>query len=222
MILLSGEIYMMVLSYRFTDDFWVQDSYRQNNILKAVNRIVNDESNELIHLKTYKGIRYDSDVIFWMSSYKPEALTEVRFKINRYFGGYAGTNYGMISLYEHSPYLKKDGELSDTLTQEPLKYFVAYPMSKLSEWYLMDYEERKKILAEHIGMASSSPESKGIRSYTTYSHGLDDQEFVVLYEVESLSDWSHVTAKLREARARKWIIKETPIITGVLADLDNF
>lgn len=222
MISLTGEIYMMVLSYRFTDEFWIQDTYRQNNILKAVNRIANDESNELIHLRTYKGIRHDCDAIFWMSSHKPEILSEVRFKINRYFGGYAYTNYGMISLYEHSPYLKQGGELSDTLKQEPLPYFVAYPMSKLPEWYLINYEERKSILAEHIGMAASSPESKGIRSYTTYSHGLDDQEFVVLYEVESLADWSHVTAKLREAKARKWIVKETPILTGFLASLDNF
>lgn len=213
---------MMVLSYRFTAAYWNLEGYRRKNIMDAIDRIVTGESSELIHIRTYKGIRHDCDIIFWMSSGKPEALGNIRFEFNSVFSGYASSNYGMLSLYEHSPYLSKGGELSETLRQDPLPYFVAYPMSKLPEWYLMDYEERKKILAEHIGMAAGSPESKGIRSYTTYSHGLDDQEFVVLYEVESLSDWSHVTAKLREATARKWIIKETPILIGYHVDLETF
>lgn len=213
---------MMVLSYRFTAAYWNLEGYRRKNIMDAINRIVSAENSELIHIRTYKGIRHDCDIIFWFSSYKPEVLANIRFDLNSVFSGYASSNYGMISLYEHSPYLRNGGELSDTLKQEPLPYFVAYPMSKLPEWYLIDYDERKQILAEHIGMASSSPESRGIRSYTTYSHGLDDQEFVVLYEVKSLSDWSHVTAKLREARARKWIIKETPILVGYHVDLESF
>ncbi len=212
---------MMVLSYRFTREYWTLDSYRRSNILKAAGRIIRDEESGLIHIRTYRGIRHDCDLILWMSSLKPEALSDLRMKINNSLGGYGYTNYGLISLYENSPYMKKGGELADTLKQEPHPYFVAYPMSKLPEWYLMDYNERKEIMAEHIGMASSSPESRGIRSYTTYSHGLDDQEFVVLYEVESLADWSHVTAKLREARARKWIIKETPILTGVYVDIES-
>ncbi|MEM3676359.1 MAG: chlorite dismutase family protein, partial [Thermoplasmataceae archaeon] len=92
------------------------------------------------------------------------------------------------------------------------------PMSKTPDWYLIDFEERKKIMAEHIGMAASHPEARQIRSYTTYSYGLGDQEFVVLYEVDSLLKWSHVTAKLREATARKWTAKEEPIFVGILAE----
>lgn len=213
---------MLVLSYRFSPGYWELDVQKRREIFTEIDSILGDSNAGLIHSKSYKGIRHDCDIIFWLSSYKPEALSYVRYRINDAFGQYASSNYGMISLYEHSPYLKKGGELEDTLKQEPLQYFVAYPMSKLSEWYMMDYEERKEILAEHIGVAAGSPESRGIRSYTTYSHGLDDQEFVVLYEVKSLSDWSHVTAKLREVRARKWIVKETPILTGVLADLKTF
>ncbi len=73
-------------------------------------------------------------------------------------------------------------------------------------------------MAEHIGMALADPEGRSVRSYTTYSYGLGDQEFVVLYETESLAAWSHATKKLREARARKWIVNETPIIVGILRE----
>ncbi|WP_162509407.1 chlorite dismutase family protein [Thermogymnomonas acidicola] len=89
-------------------------------------------------------------------------------------------------------------------------------MSKTPDWYLIGFEERKEILQEHIRMAVQHPENKDIRSYTTYSFGIGDQEFVVMYETDSLLNWSHVTEKLREARARKWIVKETPIFLGSL------
>ncbi len=121
----------------------------------------------------------------------------------------------MFSLYENSPYTKENKSLEDTLKAEPKKYFVAYPMSKDREWYLINYEERKKILSGHIGTARSDKESTGILSYTTYSFGLGDQEFVVLYEVDDLGSWSHVTQKLREVMARKWIINESPIFIGI-------
>ncbi len=112
--------------------------------------------------------------------------------------------------------------LRDNLNQEPLEYFVAYPMSKSPEWYLLDYDERKEIMMDHIRSAMSNPEQEGIRSYTTYSFGIGDQEFVVLYEVPDLAKWSHVTEKLREAKARKWISKETPILIGMYSDPLNF
>ncbi|MEM3794787.1 MAG: chlorite dismutase family protein, partial [Thermoprotei archaeon] len=71
-------------------------------------------------------------------------------------------------------------------------------------------------------IARTHPESKGIKSYTTYSYGLGDHEFVVMYEVDSLAAWSHVTAKLREAKARKWIVNEEPILVGVHANDFSF
>ena len=61
----------------------------------------------------------------------------------------------------------------------------------------------------------TDPNNKDILSYTTYSFGIGDQEFVVIYETDSLYSWMKVTEKLREVEARKWIIKETPILTGI-------
>jgi len=87
-------------------------------------------------------------------------------------------------------------------------------MKRDPEWFLMDEENRRKILEEHIRIARTHPEGKDIISYTTYSFGIDDQEYVVIYELDSLVNWSHVVAKLREAKHRKWIIKEEPILVG--------
>ena len=218
MIKLGEEIYTSVLTYRFRQEFYASPDSQKDRTVDSINSFFNQWSGKLINLRMYRSLRYDCDIIFWFSSHDPASIAGFRESLNHSFSGMAEPAYSMFSLYEHSPYLKAGKRLEDTLRFPPKRYFVAYPMSKTPDWYLIDYDERKKILAEHIGMASSHPENQDIRSYTTYSYGLGDQEFVVLYETDSLAQWSHVTAKLREATARKWIIKEEPIFIGILSE----
>jgi len=214
----NPEIYMMVLSYRLKSSFYSLTAEKREAMSAATSDLFTGYSGDLVNHHSYRSMRSDGDIVFWYSAHSPEAIEAVKFSLNDKFSAYMRPNYSMISLYEDSPYLKPGNVLDDTLRQQPLKYFVAYPMSKQPEWYLMDYEERKKIMAEHIGMALADPEGRVVRSYTTYSYGLGDQEFVVLYETDSLAAWSHATRKLREARARKWIVNETPIIVGILRE----
>lgn len=209
---------MMVISYRFRSQFFTLTMEKRSSLSTGVADIIGGFSKETVNFLSYRSMRYDGDIIFWCSSRNPETLESIKYTLNDKFTGYLRANYSMISLYEDSPYLKPGLVLDDTLHQPPMRYFVAYPMSKDPEWYLIDYEERKKIMAEHIGMALADPEGRSVRSYTTYSHGLGDQEFVVIYETDSLSAWSHATKKLREARARKWIVNETPILVGIHKD----
>ncbi|MEM0155001.1 MAG: chlorite dismutase family protein [Thermoplasmataceae archaeon] len=212
---MAEEIYMMVISYRFRSPFFTLTMEKRSSLSTGVADIISSFSKETTNFLSYRSMRYDGDIIFWCSSHSPETLESIKYTLNDKFTGYLKANYSMISLYEDSPYLKPGLALDDTLRQDPMKYFVAYPMSKEPEWYLIDYEERKKIMAEHIGMALADPEGRSVRSYTTYSYGLGDQEFVVIYETDSLAAWSHATKKLREAKARKWIINETPILVGI-------
>lgn len=218
MIPLSDEIYTYVATFSFRSRFYSSEQHERDTIIDGLNTTFMEYEKKLINLRMYRSIRHDCDVIFWLSSHNPMDMSLFKESIMRAMKGYGSAQYSMFSLYEHSPYLRDARSLEDTLRFAPKKYFVAYPMSKTPDWYLIDYDERKKILAEHIGMATSDPENQDIRSYTTYSYGLGDQEFVVLYETDSLSQWSHVTGKLREARARKWIIKEEPIFIGILSE----
>ncbi len=218
MISLSDEIYTYVATFSFNNQFYSLEQPERDAVVEALNVTFREYEGKLINLRMYRSIRHDCDVIFWLSTHDPMDMSRFKESIMRAMKGYGTAQYSMFSLYEHSPYLRDVRSLEDTLRFVPKRYFVAYPMSKTPDWYLIDYDERKKILAEHIGMATSHPENQDIRSYTTYSYGLGDQEFVVLYETDSLSQWSHVTGKLREATARKWIIKEEPIIIGILSE----
>lgn len=212
---MNSEIYMMVISYRLHDKWWSSDPIVRSRLAQRLEDLVTNRDTRLIMVRPYKSLRWDSDFVFWIASKEPESLGDFKLDANSALLGFGEPSFSMLSLYEESPYLKQGMELADTLRSTPQRFFIAYPMSKEPEWYLIDFEERKRILAEHIAIARTHPESKGIRSYTTYSYGLGDYEFVVLYETDSLASWSHVTAKLREAKARKWIINEAPILVGV-------
>lgn len=219
---MNSEIYINILSYRFNGDFWKMDLPSQDHLFQGLNQLFSESRENLINLRTYRSIRHDTDLLVWASSENPEDLAAFKENLNRKMAGLGKAVHSMFSLYEHSPYIKSGQPLSDSLGFPPLKYFVAYPMNKSPEWYLVDSRERKTIMSEHIGMATSDPENKGIRSYTTYSYGISDQEFVVMYETDSLSRWSHVTARLREAKQRKWVTKEYPIFVGILSEPFRF
>lgn len=207
---------MMVQGYAFNSEFWSLPLSERSSILSKVDSLIKEAREELIHLHIYRSLRNDVDLIFWYSSRDIRVLGDFKYSFLNIIGSYVTGSYGSFSVYRESPYLKPGDDLAVTLQHEPSPYFVAYPMSKENSWYQLSYDERKKIMAEHIGVAVSHPENKNIRSYTTYSHGISDGEFMVIYELDDFSKWSSVTARLREVKARVWINNETPILTGTL------
>lgn len=219
---MSEEIYISVIACRFTGEFWRSSRDAKEALFQELEEFFTRSRKTLIHLRTYRSIRHDCDLLLWLSSSEPEKLVSFKEDLNHALRGLGEENYSMLSLYEHSPYIKAGEDLSKSLNFPPLKYFVCYPMNKDPEWYLVEPTERKTIMAEHIAMATSNPENRDIRSYTTYSYGISDQEFVVMYETDSLADWSHVTQKLREARQRRWVTKEYPIYLGLLSEPFQF
>ena len=48
---------------------------------------------------------------------------------------------------------------------------------------------------------------------TTYSFGLDDQDFVVAFETEEPKDFLDLVMKLRETQSSKYTQRDTPIFT---------
>jgi len=212
-------LYFMVLAYRMNGGWWSSDGGTRDEILGGLRARLDGERSRLLLMRSYKSLRWDSDLIFWLASRDPEALGDFKLAVNSALRGLGEASFSLLSIYEESPYVEVGRDLEETLRLEPYRFFIAYPMSKSPEWYMMDFEERRRIMAEHIGMARAHPESKAIRSYTTYCPGLSDYEFVVIYETQSLASWSHVTGKLREARARRWVTSETPILVGVYSDL---
>jgi chlorite dismutase len=211
-------IYMQILSFRFKHSAYMLSRENRADLVMQINSTLSAFRKNSVSLKIYRSIRYDADYMLWYSTHYPDNIADLLSTLREKSKGFLSFVTGFLSIYSESPYLNKGTSLEDTLNEKPGKYLVAYPMSKSNEWYQIPYEERKSIMAEHIGTALAHPDNKGIRSYTTYSFGISDSEFVVIYEVEDLAGWSRVTNKLREVKARKWITSETPILVGTYSD----
>lgn len=97
-------------------------------------------------------------------------------------------------------------------------YFIVYPFTKTIPWYLEDWETRKEMMQEHIKMGKQFPE---ITQLLLYSFGLQDQEFIVSYETDNLSQFSDLVYELRKSEARRYTEKDTPIITGIFRDTEK-
>ena len=169
----------------------------------------------LAHFNIYHSLRGDCDLVGWVSANDPTQIEHFLRSMKDLLENNGEIVHSFMSIYQRSPYLKNSLKIEEQILESKRKFIIAYPMSKSNEWYLLPYEERKRIMDEHIKVAITDPNNKDILSYTTYSFGIGDQEFVVIYETDSLYLWMKVTEKLREVEARKWIIKETPILTGI-------
>ena len=56
-------------------------------------------------------------------------------------------------------------------------------------------------------------------NHTTYSFGIDDQEFIPAFEAEEPADFMHLMMTLRETEASRWTERDTPIFVGKLVDV---
>ena len=204
----TSELYMLIFSLKESRQEIIKKSLEENK-----EKIISNSG--LKHLNLYESLRGDCDIIGWVSADDPSNILSFLKELKSTINGKGEIVHSFHSIYQRSPYLKNSLKIEEQIQNSRKKYIIAYPMSKSNDWYLLPYEDRKRIMDDHIRTAMTDPNNKDILSYTTYSFGIGDQEFVVIYETDSLYSWMKVTEKLREVEARKWIIKETPILTGI-------
>ena len=100
----------------------------------------------------------------------------------------------------------------DPFATERKAYLVGYPFVKTKEWYLMSRDARQGMMNEHIRIGHQYPE---IKQLLLYSFGLQDQEFVVVYETDDLMQFSDLVNELRSTEARRYTERDTPIFSAV-------
>ncbi len=211
----SKQLFSEVLSVRFSREWWGKSRSERKRIIKGLVKRLKDwkidanaEKGEL-----YVSLRSDSDLIFWFMAVKPESLVKAKLMVGEMIGTFALASHGFMSVYDS--HTTKE-------TQRDNIYFVAYPISKDREWYLLDEGERKRVTAQHIRIAVESKNNNGAVSYTTKSFGIGDNEFVVIYELAGIPEWVKVTEELRGAEARRWIRNEAPILLGIRYESGDF
>ena len=92
------------------------------------------------------------------------------------------------------------------------KYLFVYPFVKTREWYVLSSEERYRIMQEHIRIGREYPQ---IDLNTSYSFGLDDQEFVVAFETDEPSDFLDLVQRLRTTESSLFTKRDTPTFSCI-------
>jgi chlorite dismutase len=173
-----------------------------------------------IKIRTYStiGLRHDSEFMIWTISPSLENIQVLSSKIyTTILGKYIEPTSTYLSLTRKSFY-SNQVKLGFETEEEPLRYAVVYPFIKSREWYLLPFEKRKEMMEEHIRVGRKYPE---IRLNTTYSFGIDDQDFMLAFETDNLSRFQSLIIDLRETQVSKYIIKDTPMIPCVLKNIEE-
>ncbi len=71
---------------------------------------------------------------------------------------------------------------------------------------------------EHIYVGNKYP---SVKLNTTYSFGIDDQEFVVAFETDYPQDFVDLVMELRETQGSIYVERDTPIFTCVAMSLED-
>jgi chlorite dismutase len=98
------------------------------------------------------------------------------------------------------------------------KYLFVYPFVKTREWYRLAPDERWKIMQEHIAVGREYPQ---IDLNTSYSFGLDDQEFVVAFESDEPAAFLDLVQRLRTTEASAYTKRDTPTFTCVACSVER-
>src|SRR5438132_1397974 len=95
--------------------------------------------------------------------------------------------------------------------------YVAYTFFRADPaWRRLPDEEREAAKDEHIRIGGEFP---SIHNHTTYSFGIDDQEFMTAFECDEPSDFMHLMLTLRETEASRYTERDTPIFVGQLVEV---
>jgi len=166
------------------------------------------------------GIRGDCDFLLWQVGENLDALVALQTALNRTdLGAYLSLPFSYLAMTRRSIYeFPEDPSQPSRLVIRPsdARYLFVYPFIKTRGWYMLPKAERQTMMDEHVRVGRKYP---SIRLNTTYSYGLDDQEFIVAFEGDQPGEFLDLVMELRESKASSYTLRDTPTFTCVQMSL---
>ena len=180
------------------------------------------ESSDDLILRTYSlvGLRADVDFMLWRIAFDPLCFQGMEASIRRsHLGAYLVQVHSFLSLQRRSPYVNKIKGSGEGVELEPGqgRYLFVYPFTKTRSWYRLSPHARQGMMDEHI--AASAP-FKGVRLNTSYSYGIDDQDFMVAFDSDYPQEFVDLVGRLRYTEASEYTQRDTPMFACAKASID--
>jgi chlorite dismutase len=192
-------------------------------LVEIVNRYQDGKEMILLAYSTV-GLKASTDFMLWRITYELDVLQRMAAEINRSAAGaHLTIPQSFLAMTKHSQYVEEhvhEGQEGRRLKivpgRKPLLF--VYPFVKTRDWYLLPMSERQRIMNEHIAIGHKYPR---VKINTTYSFGLDDQDFVVAFEADSAAEFLDLVQELRETESSKYTLRDTPMYTCRRATIEE-
>lgn len=210
--------------FAFTDAYWALEPSQRRSVLDDWVQNISPLS-ERIYAYTIFPARAEADIMLWSAriAERNEVASELFLRYAQATAGWraflkpVNTLWGFTRPSVYAPG-KSEQELNP-FDDSRKPYLIAYPFAKTAEWYLMSKDARQGMMNEHIKVGRQYPE---ITQLLLYSTGLQDHEFVVVYETDNLPQFLELVMALRSTEARRYTLRDTPIYTALYQPTEQF
>jgi chlorite dismutase/nitrite reductase/ring-hydroxylating ferredoxin subunit len=207
-------------SFFRVDASWRLLSVDDRNVGKQAFAAAVDSFSDHLQVRSYScaGTRGDADFLLWQIGERLEDIQGLHTALMRTaMGAHLSMPYSYLAMTRRSVYVSQE-EGSSRLHLHPAdsKYFFVYPFVKTRAWYQLPLEERQAMMNDHIRVGRKY---RSVKLNTTYSFGLDDQEFVVSFETDEPADFLDLVMELREAKSSLYTLRDTPTFTCISMSL---
>lgn len=211
-------------AYYKIDPTWLRldKSTREAGVAELAEVIETWKKQIMVYPYTTFGVRAETDFLLWRISYDMDDFEKMATAMRRtHLGTYLQTPYSFLAMTKTSIYIDDHVHEGQESARNKIvvgggKYLFVYPFVKSREWYLLPKEKRQDVMRGHIRYGHEFP---SVKLNTTYSFGLDDQDFVVAFESNHPDHFVDLVQGLRETESSKYTVRDTPIITCTKQDI---
>jgi chlorite dismutase len=200
-------------SFYRVDPAWRRLPVEERDAAKdAFAEVLDEHAPRFDALRVYSttGVRPEVDFFLWKITSRYEDLGELGAALNATpLAGWLETPYSYLATTKASQYTQ--ARKPRKIVPKGSPYLVVYPFVKVRPWYALPVEDRQRAMDEHMRVGH---EFETIHNHTTYSFGIDDQEFMTAFECDEPADFMHLMLTLRESEASAYTERDTPIFVG--------
>lgn len=212
----KGRRQVVKFSFFRVDPAWRGLPEAERDAHKAAFVNVAEGFSDRLQVRSYSvvGMRGDADFLLWQIGDRLDDVQALHSAlVGTPMGPYLTLPYSYLAMTRRSVYVSGE-EAAERSALHPTdsRYFFVYPFVKTREWYQLPLDERQEMMNEHIRLGRKYP---SVKLNTTYSFGLDDQEFVVAFETDEPADFLDLVMELREAKTSLYTLRDTPIFTCI-------
>ena len=195
------------------------DDHEDRGVISSEVEDVLTKARDNVHLRgvySMAGFTARADIMFWFTSNSSDRIQDLlvelqRTRLGRRLIGVESW-LGVVQPAEFA----KDHQPAFVKGADPKKYMTVYPFVRTPEWYLLQPQERGKLLREHGEAGREFPD---VLANTTSAFGLGDFEWLLCFEADRPERIVELIRRLRATGARRYTKLEVPFFTGIRKEL---